>query len=51
MFRTEKLIINWKDFDPSFYIFRKLNYLNKKGTEYSVFGNSLNDLDYYLNVI
>ena len=46
----KKLIINWKDFDPSFYIFRKLNYLNKKGTEYSVFGDSLNDLDYYLNV-
>ena len=46
----KKIIINWKAFDPSFFIFRKLNYLNIKGSENAEFSTSTNDLDYYLSI-
>lgn len=44
----KKLIIDWSIFDPSFYTFRKINYLSKTGDESDVFNNYINDLDYYL---
>lgn len=45
----KKLIIDWSIFDPSFYTFRKINYLSKTGDESDVFNSYINDLDYYLN--
>lgn len=45
----KKIIIDWSIFDPSFYTFRKINYLSKRGDESDVFENYINDLDFYLN--
>ena len=46
----KKLYINWENFDCSFYMFRKENFIDKTGPDVELCNKFDNELSYYLEV-